>query len=186
MASRTPLLPLPLLFRGYGANAGTMRPTNQRAEILAIILALEVSLKRHTQLYSSPYTAIKIFSDSKYAVGCMTEWLSKWRNNGWMNAVKNPVANRDLIMRAAELQDKLSRLGKVKYRWIPRSENMLADRLCNKAMGRMVMMQELNKQVRLNKMDQKFGSPGFMSSAFLATTFVTSASDSAVDLDDSD
>lgn len=53
-------------------------PTNQRAEITAIILALEQALDKYEKLDSYPYLEVEIFSDSKYAVGCMTEWIYKW------------------------------------------------------------------------------------------------------------
>ncbi|TVY13489.1 Ribonuclease H [Lachnellula arida] len=83
-------------------------PTNQRAEITAIILALEQALLKYGRIQSNPRQGIprldvKIYSDSKYAIGCMTEWISKWRDNGWKNAAGKPVANRDLIMMASGL-----------------------------------------------------------------------------------
>lgn len=113
-------------------------PTNQRAEIAAIILALELGLEKYGQLHSDPYMDVTIHSDSKYAIGCMTEWIHKWRRNGWTNAAGNPVKNQDLIKKAAELHDRLDREGSVEYVWIPREQNVLADQLCNEAMDDMV------------------------------------------------
>jgi ribonuclease HI len=106
-------------------------PTNQRAEISAIILALEKALEKYDNLYSSPRLNVKIYTDSKYAVGCMRTWIDKWISNGWKNAAGNTVANRDLIAKASDLDDKLLELGKVKYIWIPREDNVYADSLCN-------------------------------------------------------
>ena len=57
------------------------RPTNQRAEITAIILALELALERYRNLDSYPWLDVKIYSDSKYAVNCMNEWIHKWSNS---------------------------------------------------------------------------------------------------------
>lgn len=113
-------------------------PTNQRAEIAAIILALELGLEKYGQLDSNPYMDVTIHSDSKYAIGCMTEWIHKWRRNGWTNAAGNPVKNQDLIKKAAELHDRLDREGSVEYAWIPREQNVRADQLCNEAMDDMV------------------------------------------------
>ena len=109
-------------------------PTNQRAEITAIILALEQALEKYENLDTNPYLDVKIYSDSKYAIGCMTNWIYKWTRNGWINAAGNEVANRDLIQEASDLDDRLKEEGDVEYIWISREENQLADRLCNECM----------------------------------------------------
>lgn len=109
-------------------------PTNQRAEITAIILALEQALEEYANLDGNPWLDVKIYSDSKYAIGCMTDWVYKWRANGWRNAAGNEVANRDLIEEASDLDDRLKEEGDVKYIWIPREDNDEADRICNDAL----------------------------------------------------
>jgi len=111
-------------------------PTNQRAEITAIILALEQALEKLEELDTNPYLDVKIYSDSRYAIGCMTNWIYKWARNGWINAAGNEVANRDLIQEASDLDDRLKEAGDVEYIWIPREENQLADRLCNEDMDK--------------------------------------------------
>lgn len=80
---------------------------------------------------------VKIYSDSKYAIGCMTEWISQWCDNRWKNAAGKPVANRDFIMMASGLDGKLREGGKVKHVWIPRSENDDADGCCNRVVNQM-------------------------------------------------
>jgi ribonuclease HI len=109
-------------------------PTNQRAEITAIILAPELALEKCAELDANPWLDVKIYSDSKYAIGCMTKWVYKWTKNSWTNAAGNEVANRDLIEKASDLDDKLKEVGDVQYIWIPRGENWDADRYCNEAM----------------------------------------------------
>jgi len=127
-------------FRSGGHTAWTKRlplyptPTNQRAEITAIILALEQALEKYAELHSNPWLDVKIHSDSKYAIGCMTDWIYKWSRNGWINAAGNEVANRDLIQEASDLDDRLREEGSVEYIWIPRAENEDADRYCNDLM----------------------------------------------------
>lgn len=127
-------------FRSGGHRAWTKRlpryppPTNQRAEITAIILALDQALEKFAELRSSPRLDVKIYSDSKYAIGCMTDWIYKWSRNGWINAAGNEVANRDLIQEASDLDDRLREEGSVQYIWIPRAENEDADRYCNELM----------------------------------------------------
>lgn len=112
-------------------------PTNQKAEITAVALALELALERFKELSGYPEIDVEIFSDSKYAIGCMTEWVYKWRRNGWKNAAGNPVANQDLIKEALKLEEVLRRLGTIKYTWVARSENEDADGCCNRVMDEM-------------------------------------------------
>ncbi|KAI1330626.1 ribonuclease H-like domain-containing protein [Xylariaceae sp. FL0255] len=113
-------------------------PTNQRAEITAIIMALEWALdKYYHELDTSPRLLAKIKSDSRYAVNCMNEWIYKWTRNGWYNAAGNEVANRDLIEKASDLDDRLKELGNVEYIWIPRTDNVEADKHCNEKLDEM-------------------------------------------------
>lgn len=64
------------------------RQTNQRAELTAISRALDVApMHRH----------VEIFTDSRYAIDCVTNWYVKWQTNGWVNAKGKPVENRDLV-----------------------------------------------------------------------------------------
>ncbi|KAF3193863.1 hypothetical protein TWF106_006802 [Orbilia oligospora] len=58
-------------------------PTNQRAEILAIIMALKWALVRYSELSAGPYIDVRIKSDSEYAIKSMTTWIYKWIHNGW-------------------------------------------------------------------------------------------------------
>jgi ribonuclease HI len=109
-------------------------PTNQRAEITAIVLALELALLKYRKLDTDPYINVRIHSDSRYAVDCMTKWVLKWANNGWMNAQGFEVANRDLIEKAMRHEGKVRDKGEVSYYWIPRGENSEADDYCNDAL----------------------------------------------------
>jgi ribonuclease HI len=97
-------------------------------------MALEHALERYDELDSCPRLDVTVYSDSRYAVNCMTEWLYKWLDNGWRNAKGYEVVNRDPIEEASDLEDKLLKLGSVKYKWIPREDNEVADRHCNEAL----------------------------------------------------
>lgn len=87
-----------LMYRGktkelYGGERNT---TNQRMELTACIKALE-------QLKKSDIP-VEIRSDSAYLVNCMREkWYEQWERNGWKNAKKEPVENKDLWMRLLDL-----------------------------------------------------------------------------------
>ncbi|KAL4880659.1 ribonuclease H-like protein [Aspergillus karnatakaensis] len=112
-------------------------PTSQRAELSAIILALEKAIEKPNHLRNNPRLDVTIFTDSRYALGCMTVWSERWRENEWVNSRGLEVVNRDLIERAMELEGELRGLGRLRYTWIERGENARADKLCG---------QELNRQ----------------------------------------
>ncbi len=73
-------------------------------------------------------------SDSKYAIGCMNDWIYKWCRNGWTTSAGYEVANRDIIQEASDLDDRLKEEGDVRYVWIPREQNQDADRYANEAL----------------------------------------------------
>ena len=105
-------------------------PTNQRAELTALVMALEWALERYHKLDSDPRLRVAVRSDSTYVVGCMNEWSYKWRCNDWYNSSGREVANRDLIEEAVDLRDRLEEHGDVDFIWVSRDENTLADEYC--------------------------------------------------------
>lgn len=70
-------------------HGGELNTTNQRMELTACIKALEqVKLKSF---------AIDVHTDSAYLANAINQkWYVKWQRNGWLNAHKQPVENRDL------------------------------------------------------------------------------------------
>ncbi|KAJ5272815.1 Ribosomal protein L9/RNase H1 N-terminal [Penicillium angulare] len=64
------------------------RQTNQRAELTAILRAIDIA-PRHRD--------VTIFTDSRYSIDCVTVWFKNWRRNNWMTKDKKPVENRDLV-----------------------------------------------------------------------------------------
>ncbi|KAH9957145.1 ribonuclease H-like domain-containing protein [Russula dissimulans] len=66
------------------------RQTNNRAELIAIIRALET-----TPINSVP---LVIKSDSEYAIKCFTDWLPTWRRSNFITSQGTPVKNVKLIM----------------------------------------------------------------------------------------
>ena len=72
---------------------GEAMTTNNRMELMAAIQALE-TLKR-------PVHA-KLHTDSQYLRDGITQWLARWKKNGWRTADKKPVKNIDLWQRLDE------------------------------------------------------------------------------------
>lgn len=58
---------------------------------------------------------VTLYSDSRYLVQGMSEWLAGWIRRGWRRADKSPVANQPLW---AELH-RLDRKHRIDWRWIP-------------------------------------------------------------------
>ncbi|OTB01937.1 hypothetical protein M426DRAFT_25102 [Hypoxylon sp. CI-4A] len=98
-------------------------PTSQRAEMAAVIMALEWAFELYDDLRSYPRLSVVIRTDSHYAVGCMTHLVDRWVANGWINARGREVANRDILEKAKKYSDLLARLGSVTFEYIPREAN---------------------------------------------------------------
>ena len=71
-------------------SGGDLMTTNNRMELMAVIEALN-ALKTHCN--------ITLYTDSKYVMNGVTEWLQNWKKNGFKTAnKKQDVKNVDLWM----------------------------------------------------------------------------------------
>src|SRR5688500_7372085 len=86
----------------YGGEAST---TNNRMELMAAISALESQRKRAT---------IVLRTDSTYVKDGLTKWIANWKRNGWKNAAKEPVKNKDLWIRL----EAAASAHKIDWRWV--------------------------------------------------------------------
>jgi ribonuclease HI len=77
------------------------KQTNQRAELMAMVRALEVAPKDRR---------IVIVSDSKYSIDCVTDWFRNWQRNNWVNSSKKAVENKDLVQKILEQLEERLRL----------------------------------------------------------------------------
>lgn len=69
-------------------SGGEAQTTNNRMELKAVIEALR-ALKKTCN--------ISLYTDSKYVMSGITEWLENWKKNGWKTAnKKSDVKNIDL------------------------------------------------------------------------------------------
>ena len=71
--------------------------TNQKAELYAILKAIVCTQTANISERNIGAIATEIYTDSKYAIGCLTIWYPNWLKNGWKNSKKQPVANKELI-----------------------------------------------------------------------------------------
>lgn len=87
---------------GYGAvllfgderrelSQGYRKTTNNRMEMLAVIVALETL---------NQTCRVTLITDSQYVKNAFTQkWIVNWQKNGWKTAAKKPVKNKDLWQR---------------------------------------------------------------------------------------
>ena len=74
-------------------SGGENPTTNNRMEMMAAIAALE-ALKRPSR--------VALHTDSQYLRDGITQWMARWKKNGWRTADKKPVKNIDLWQRLDE------------------------------------------------------------------------------------
>ena len=103
--------------------------TNQRCEVEAAIIALRA--------IKQPCNII-LTSDSTYLIKGITEWSKNWIKNGWKNAKKKPVENKDLWVELVELVKNHS----IEWKWVKghagHELNERADALARKAIKKNV------------------------------------------------
>ena len=90
-----------------------MQGNNQRAELLAIYKALQ-ALKTMVDGTQS----ITIYTDSDYAMKCITVWASSWKKNDWKRAGGKIVKHKDIIEPAVNLYHELQKLGTIRFQHV--------------------------------------------------------------------
>ena len=87
-------------------SGGFRRTTNNRMELLAVIVGFE-ALKLPC--------AVTVYSDSKYVVDAVNKgWARRWRANGWRRNKREKAENPDLWARLLDLIETHS----VVFRWV--------------------------------------------------------------------
>ena len=99
--------------------------TNNRMEMMAVIEALR-QLKRPCK--------VRLYTDSKYVMKGITEWVPGWVRRNWMTSQKRPVLNKDLWEKILDM----SKLHQIEWRWIKghsgHTENERCDHLARAAL----------------------------------------------------
>ncbi|XP_014600395.1 PREDICTED: ribonuclease H1 [Polistes canadensis] len=67
------------------------KATNNRAEIQAVTMAARQAKKAGIK-------KLRICTDSKFLINCITKWMPKWKRNGWLTASKGPVINKEELL----------------------------------------------------------------------------------------
>tara|TARA_B100000965_G_scaffold141788_1_gene118057 strand:- start:409 stop:843 length:435 start_codon:yes stop_codon:yes gene_type:complete len=86
-------------------NGAKDNTTNNRMELTAVIEALK---------YLKCKSNINLFTDSKYVMQGIEEWIHNWKKNNWKTSKREPVKNKELWI---EL-DKLVSLHNIQWKWV--------------------------------------------------------------------
>lgn len=76
-------------------SGSSLRATNNRAELSAAIMSLNMIVEHRARIKRSA-SRIIIYSDSKYVVDGLTRWLKNWKKSNWKSTTGEDVKNRDL------------------------------------------------------------------------------------------
>ena len=103
-------------------HGGDPETTNNRMELTAAIEALN-ALKGHSRVI--------LYTDSKYVMDGINEWMPNWKKRGWKTAAKKPVKNKDLWQALDEAVER----HEIVWRWVKGHNgnpgNEKADELAN-------------------------------------------------------
>jgi ribonuclease HI len=87
---------------------GQSNTTNNRMEMTAIVKALEESLRRD-------FLEVCIYTDSNYVKQGITQWIHKWKKNGWKTSSGDDVKNKELWIEIDTLRDCMK---EVQWKWV--------------------------------------------------------------------
>ena len=103
--------------------------TNNQMELLAAIEGLDT--------LTEP-CSVELFTDSKYVMDGITQWIKNWKKNNWKTAAKKDVKNKELWQKLDHLISK----HQVQWHWVKGHSgdagNETADLLANKGIDSIV------------------------------------------------
>ena len=102
---------------------GLANTTNNQMELSAAIEGLSI--------LTEPCN-VELFTDSKYVMDGITQWIQYWKKNNWRTAARKDVKNKELWQKL----DKLIAQHQIQWRWVKGHSgdagNEAADLLANK------------------------------------------------------
>ena len=102
---------------------GQYNTTNNQMELTAAIEGLAALKER---------CSVELYTDSKYVMDGITQWIQNWKKNNWRTAAKKDVKNKELWQKL----DQLISQHQVQWHWVKGHSgdagNETADLLANK------------------------------------------------------
>jgi ribonuclease HI len=117
---------------------GEWETTNNRMELLAVIRALKYVSTKNFNI-----DRITVHTDSQYVEKGMTEWIIRWKINGWKASDRKPVKNMDLWLKL----DKLALELPVTWEWVESHIGIPLNERCDK-MTHLAIEKLLSKQLK--------------------------------------
>lgn len=117
--------------------------TAQTAELKACLEALTRAFVLHTNWQIEPpkneachpLDTLVVKSDSEYVVKGATEWLPKWKENGWKKSSGQSVANAELWKIIDAMLKQLEYDIKVQFWYVTREMNQIAAAMAKQVLG---------------------------------------------------
>ena len=86
-------------------SGGSKETTNNRMEMFAVIEALEKATNE---------AVINLYTDSKYVINGISNWINNWKNNEWRTSNNKPVKNCELWKKIDFYNTNLN----IKWHWV--------------------------------------------------------------------
>lgn len=96
--------------------------TNNNAEIQAARVAI-------TQAHHAGIRKLTVYTDSKFVINCITQWIHKWKKNEWTLASGGPVKNKDEIIK---LDDAIQLLEAVEWNYVAGHKGVRGNEMADK------------------------------------------------------
>lgn len=120
-------------------------------ELVAIISAIKEILQTKDK-YKFLTERIVIYTDSAYVCNCFqNKWYENWEKNGWKNAKKEPVKNKELWMVLLDLYDKYNIVFEKVKGHSDDEKNNIVDLLARTAAERPVQLVSYNSVISKDK-----------------------------------
>lgn len=146
--SKTLDITLTCYIDGYGAEGALPVATNNTAELIAAIRALQVIQSEEARSYMEDRLAsVMVFADSQYVCQAVNEWGPIRRQKGWRNDRGDEMSNAHLLESLLTLVDRIRQGGvELNFAWVPAHQkgeylgNDIADQHSNR--GRVMAMNQ--------------------------------------------
>ena len=118
----------------YEKSGGEAETTNNRMEMQAVIEALK---EVHTRGLLN--LELTVYTDSSYVKNGITEWIKKWKKNGWKSSSNSPVKNQDLWLLLDSLVSSCSCLS---WKWVKGHAGNKFNEVCDSLASNMAQSQK--------------------------------------------
>jgi len=108
-------------------SGGEPNTTNNRMELTAVLSALDTIFAADTW----KGRPVAVYIDSQYVKNGITQWMPKWKQNGWHTADRKPVKNQDLWV---SLDTFVSQM-KITWNWVKGHAGIRYNEICDTLAG---------------------------------------------------